>query len=76
MDLERDPLLDALRALPPLSPSASLDAEVKYAAQAVLAGAPLSLGERIVYQGIVPTLLGGVTVSYLMWAVQTASGLY
>ena len=76
MDREPDPLLGALRDLPAIAPSATLDAEVQHAAHALLDGAKLSLGERIVYQGLVPTLLSGVTVTYLIWAVQTASGLY
>lgn len=76
MATERDPLLQQLSELPPVEPPASLDAEVRQAGLAIMEQRRLSLFEMIVYRGLVPTLLSGVTASYLIWAVRAASALY
>jgi hypothetical protein len=76
MATDRDPLLEDLRQLPAIAPSAALDAEVRQAAHTALSDGKLSLFELIVYRGLVPTLLSGVTASYLIWAVRAASALY
>lgn len=74
--MERDLLLDELQALPSVTPSAALDAEVRAAAHAILATPQPSLGMLIFYRGLLPTLLSGFSAAYLFWAVQAASRLY
>lgn len=76
MATDRDPLLEQLAELPPIEPPSRLDAEVRQAGLAALSQQPLTLFEVIVYRGLVPTLLSGVTASYLIWAVRAASALY
>lgn len=74
--MDRDPLLEQLAALPPIAPSAELDVQVRHAAHAIMTGSNPSLFEKILYRGVLPTLLSGVTATYLIWAVQAASALY
>jgi hypothetical protein len=73
MIMERDPLLDQLRALPTTAPSPALDLAVRSAAQQLLSPlAPPSL----FYRALAPTLLSGLTAGYLFWAFQAAGALY
>lgn len=71
---EKDPLLEALRDLPP--PVAPTDATKRLARAAYVAsfdeGSPIFRWARA---AIVPTVLASVIVLYLSWAFSAASAL-
>jgi hypothetical protein len=81
--MERDPLLEDLRALKAHTPDPGLTERVSRAALAALANeekaAPAAWRrylELALYQAAIPTALAGATVLYLSWAVSAASHLY
>jgi hypothetical protein len=74
--MESDPILDSLAQLPALSPPPALDQKVREQASTLLEEAPLTLPQLLLYRGLAPVFLSGITAAYLFWAVTVASRLY